>query len=120
MMMFQFMLDELGFKVEDIRTLADYEEYLTAAKDKYGMASPLYLPGDFMLDGDSICNAFGVSLKIDAITGDLPWTVEDGEVKFGYLEDGFRDYVTLMTAGMRRASLTPTPPPIPPSTGMRT
>lgn len=98
MMMFQFMLDELGFKVEDIRTLEDYEKYLTAAKDKYGMASPLYLPGDFMLDGDSICNAFGVSLKIDAITGDLPWTVEDGEVKFGYLEDGFTDYVTLMNS----------------------
>lgn len=98
MMMFQFMLDELGFKVEDIRTLQDYEDYLTAAKEKYGMASPLYLPGDFMLDGDSICNAFGVSLKIDAITGDLPWTVQDGEVKFGYLEDGFTDYVTLMNS----------------------
>ena len=98
MMMFQFMLDELGFKVEDIRTLEDYEEYLTAAKAKYDMASPLYLPGDFMLDGDSICNAYGVSLKIDAITGDLPWTVEDGEVKFGYLEQGFTDYVTLMNS----------------------
>ena len=98
MMMFQFMLDELGFKVEDIRTLEDYEEYLTAAKAKYDMASPLYLPGDFMLDGDSICSAYGVSLKIDAITGDLPWTVEDGEVKFGYLEQGFTDYVTLMNS----------------------
>lgn len=98
MMMFQFMLDELGFKVEDTRTLEDYEEYLTAAKAKYDMASPLYLPGDFMLDGDSICNAYGVSLKIDAITGDLPWTVEDGEVKFGYLEQGFTDYVTLMNS----------------------
>lgn len=98
MMMFQFMLDELGFKVEDIRTLQDYEDYLTAAKAKYDMASPLYLPGDFMLDGDSICNAFGVSLKIDAISGDLPWTVQDGEVKFGYLEDGFTDYITLMNS----------------------
>ena len=33
---------------------------------------------------------------MDAITGDLPWIVEDGEVKFGYLEDGFTDYVTLL------------------------
>ncbi len=98
MMVFQYMLDELGFTVDGMRTLDDYEAYLTAAKSTYGMASPLYLPGDFMLDGDAICNAFGVSLKIDAITGDLPWTVENGEVKFGYLEDGFADYITLMNS----------------------
>jgi putative aldouronate transport system substrate-binding protein len=95
-MLFQFMLDELGYTVDDLNTIADYEEYLTAAKDKYGMASPLYLPGDFMLDGDTIANAYGVALKIDAVSGDLPWIVEDGEVKFGYLEQGFTDYVTLM------------------------
>lgn len=98
MMTFQFMLDELGYSVDTLKTIDDYEQYLTAAKEKYGMASPLYLPGDFMLDGDAICNAFGVSLKIDAITGDLPWTVEDGEVKFGYLEEGFTDYITLMNS----------------------
>lgn len=97
MMTFQFMLDELGYEAEQLDTLDEYEEYLTAAKDKYGLASPLYLPGDFMLDGDAIANAFDVSLKIDAITGDLPWTVDDnGEVRFGYLEDGFEEYVTMM------------------------
>jgi putative aldouronate transport system substrate-binding protein len=96
LMVFQFMLDELGYTVDDLQTIDDYEQYLLAAKDKYGMASPLYLPGDFMLDGDTLCNAYGVALKIDAITGDLPWIVEDGEVKFGYLEQGFTDYVTLM------------------------
>ncbi|MDD6023713.1 MAG: extracellular solute-binding protein [Oscillospiraceae bacterium] len=97
-MLFQFMLDELGFTAEELTTIAEYEEYLTAAKDKYGMASPLYLPGDFMLDGDTLCNAYDVALKIDAITGDLPWTVQDGEVKFGYLEEGFTQYVTLMNS----------------------
>lgn len=95
-MTFQFMMDELGFKKDDIRTLDQYEEYLTAAKSKYGMAAPLYLPGDFMLDGDTLANSFGVALKVDAITGDLPWIVEDGQVKFGYLEDGFVEYVTLL------------------------
>ena len=96
MMTFSYMLDELGFTQDDLKTIDKYEEYLTAAKNQYGLASPLYLPGDFMLDGDAICSAFDVSLKIDAITGDLPWTVQDGEVKFGYLEQGFTDYVTLM------------------------
>lgn len=95
-MTFQFMMDELGFKKDEIRTVDQYEEYLTAAKNKYGMAAPLYLPGDFMLDGDTLANTFGVALKVDAITGDLPWIVEDGEVKFGYLEDGFAEYVTLL------------------------
>ena len=96
MMTFQYMLDELGFTQDTLKTIDDYEEYLTAAKDAYGFASPLYLPGDFMLDGDAICSAYDVSLKIDAITGDLPWTVQDGEVKFGYLEEGYTEYITLM------------------------
>ena len=95
-MTFQFMLDELGVKKEDLRTVDQYEDYLTAAKNKYGMAAPLYLPGDFMLDGDTLANTYGVALKVDAITGDLPWIVEDGQVKFGYLEDGFTEYVTLL------------------------
>ena len=96
MMTYQYMLDEFGFTQDTLKTIDDYEAYLTAAKDAYGLASPLYLPGDFMLDGDAICSAYDVSLKIDAITGDLPWTVQDGEVKFGYLEDGYTEYVTLM------------------------
>ena len=95
-MTFQFMLDELGVKKDDLRTVDQYEDYLTAAKNKYGMAAPLYLPGDFMLDGDTLANTYGVALKVDALTGDLPWIVEDGEVKFGYLEDGFTEYVTLL------------------------
>ena len=98
MMAFQYMLDEQGFDAESLKTLDQYEQYLTKAKNAYGMAAPLYLPGDFMLDNDAICSAYGVSLKISAMTGDLPWTVQDGEVKFGYLEDGFTEYVTLMNS----------------------
>ena len=96
MMVFQYMLDEQGFDVESLKTIDQYEEFLGKAKDAYGMAAPLYLPGDFMLDNDAICSAYGVALKIDAITGDLPWIVVDGQVTFGYLEDGFTEYVTLM------------------------
>lgn len=95
-MTFQFMLDELGFRKEELRTLDQYEAYLTAAKNQYGMAAPLYLPGDFMLDGDTLANTFGVALKVDSITGDLPWIVEDGQVKSGYLEEGYTEYVTLL------------------------
>ncbi len=96
LMTFQFMLDELGYTAEDLSTIDALEEYLVAAKEAYGMSSPLYLPGDFMLDEDTLCNAYGVALKIDSISGDLPWVVIDGEVKFGYLEEGFTEYVTLM------------------------
>ena len=96
MMSFQYMLDDQSFDAEGLKTIDQYEDFLTKAKAAYGMAAPLYLPGDFMLDNDAICSAYGVSLKISAMTGDLPWTVKDGEVKFGYLEDGFTEYVTLM------------------------
>ena len=96
MMSFQYMMDELGYDIDSLKTIDQYEAFLTDAKNKYGMASPLYLPGDFMLDNDAICSAYGVALKISAIEGNLPWIVVDDEVKFGYLEDGFEGYVTLM------------------------
>ena len=118
-MNFQFMLDELRVKKDDLRTVDQYEDYLTAAKNKYGMAAPLYLPGDFMLDGDTLANTYGVALKVDAITGDLPWIVEDGEVKFGYLEDGFTDYVTLLHDWYEKGLIDSTPLLIPLSTGTR-
>ena len=93
-MTFQYMLDETGFQVENLNTIDAYEEYLTAVKNKYGMSSPLYLPGDFIMDKNVIASGFGVALKVAANSGELPWYVEDGQVKFGYLEDGFAEYVS--------------------------
>lgn len=93
-MTFQYMLDETGFTAEELDTVDEYREYLTALKNTYGMASPLYLPGDFVMDNNVIASGFDVALKVRANSGELSWYVEDGEVKFGYLEDGFAEYVT--------------------------
>ena len=95
-MVFQFMLDDLGYTANDLGTLDVLEEFLLAVKDKYGIAAPLYLPGDFIYEDNVIVSAYDVALKIDAYSGDLPWYVKDGQVKFGYLEDGFTEYVTRM------------------------
>ena len=79
MMVFQFMLDELGFTLDDLKTINGYEQYLTAAKDKYGMASPCCICPVTLC---SMATPFVMHLgwrrwKIDAITGDLPWTVQE-------------------------------------------
>lgn len=91
-----YMLEETGFTTEDLKTIDKYEEYLTAVKNKYELASPLYLPGDFVMDNNVIASGFDVALKVRAVSGELSWYVEDGQVKFGYLEDGFKEYVTRM------------------------
>ena len=95
-MTYTYMMDELGFAADKINTVDAYAEYLTAAKNKYGMAAPLYMPGDFVFANDVLASAYGVSLKIDPMTGDLPWFVEDGVVKSGYLQEGYKEYVTLL------------------------
>lgn len=91
-----YMLEETGFTTEELKTIDKYEEYLTAVKNKYELASPLYLPGDFVMDNNVIASGFDVALKVRAVSGELSWYVEDGQVKFGYLEDGFKEYVTRM------------------------
>lgn len=89
-----YMLEETGFTAKELTTIDKYEEYLTAVKNKYDLASPLYMPGDFVMDNNVIASGFDVALKVRAVSGELSWYVEDGQVKLGYLEDGFTDYVT--------------------------
>ena len=95
LMINQDWLDECGLDAPV--TFDDMEEVLTAFKDHYTLTNPLYLPGDGIMDNDQLSASFGVALKFNSITGEGGFYVdEDGEVKFGYTQEGFRDYVTLM------------------------
>lgn len=78
-------------------TFDDMEQVLTAFKNKYDLTDPLYMVGDGVLDNDQLSASFGVALKFNSITGEGGFYVdEDGQVQFGYAQEGFRDYVTLM------------------------
>lgn len=78
-------------------TFDDMEEVLTAFKNKYDLIDPLYMVGDGILDNDQLSASFGVALKFNSITGEGGFYVDDnGEIQFGYTQEGYREYVTLM------------------------
>ena len=95
LMVNQDWLDECG--LEAPVTFDDMEQVLTAFKNKYDLTDPLYMVGDGILDNDELSASFGVALKFNSITGEGGFYVdEDGQIKFGYTQQGFEDYVTLM------------------------
>lgn len=87
-------LEKLG--LDKPYTIEDFENVLAAFKDD-GLKQPLMMlaPGaiqDNWLSGAfdvaAFCNSFPMSV--------VPTYVQDGEIKFGPIEDGFKDYITLM------------------------
>lgn len=82
----QDWLDDAGLDVPV--TYDDWEEMLTTFKDKFGATSPLILPS---LGYDSTCNSLNGGFGIGT-----SFYQEDGVIKFGPIEPGWKDYITLM------------------------
>ena len=88
------LLDKLG--LDKPYTIEEYENVLAAFKDE-GLEQPLMMlaPGAIQdnwlaaaFDVAAFCNSFPMSVA--------PTFVKDGEIKFGPLEEGFLDYITLV------------------------
>ena len=88
------LLDKLG--LDKPYTIDEYENVLAAFKDE-GLEQPLMMlaPGAIQdnwlaaaFDVAAFCNSFPMSVA--------PTFVKDGEIKFGPLEDGFKDYLELV------------------------
>ena len=88
------LLDKLG--LDKPYTIEEYENVLAAFKDE-GLEQPLMMlaPGAIQdnwlaaaFDVAAFCNSFPMSVA--------PTFVKDGEIKFGPLEEGFVDYITLV------------------------
>jgi putative aldouronate transport system substrate-binding protein len=80
-------LDELG--LESPETMSDWENALREFKEKKGAAAPFTgLNNMFQIDiSPNFNGAFGVGPG---------FYLKDGKAAFGPMEDGFRDYITLM------------------------
>lgn len=79
----QDWLDELG--LDTPQTYDQLHDVLTAFKDEYNCSSALWIPED----GIEQRLVFG----FDVTTG---WYLEDGEIVYGQVQDGFRDYLSTM------------------------
>jgi putative aldouronate transport system substrate-binding protein len=88
-------LDDLG--LEKPITYDEWEEVLMAFKTEKGAEEPLMMPSDMVPTNNFLAAGFGIEGTITSMMGSAyPYYVEDGEVKFGPVEEGYREYVELI------------------------
>lgn len=84
-------LDEMGYTVEDLKTLDGFTEVLYAAYNKYEPEYTLYLGSSAALG--SIC-AFETAIPDITNTSNLSiYLTEDGTVVSGWVSDDYREYL---------------------------
>ncbi len=94
-------LEELGLDVPE--TYDEYFDVLVAFKTEYGCKEPLYM------SPLGVCNnnALLAGYKLAGLTGggfatggtgfaNSPFYVDDGQIHYGFAEEGFRDYLSMM------------------------
>ncbi len=91
----QDWLDDLG--LASPVTYDDYYTVLKAFKEKKGADQALWLQNtgvpwkNFLIDGFGVAGFASMMPNIDA-----PFYVDNGTVKFGMIENGFKDYLTMV------------------------
>ncbi len=88
----QDWMEELGAITPE--TYDDYHDLLLAMKDAYQPAQPLRIPERGVTDYNNFCAGFGVSLGSRSASHGFYQV--DGTVRYGPLEEGFTQYLTLM------------------------
>lgn len=88
------VLSELG--LEKPYTIEEWENTLAAFKD-YGMEQPLMMLAPGAIQDNWIAGAFDVAAFCNSFPMSvIPTYVVDGEIKFGPIEEGFKEYITKM------------------------
>lgn len=86
----QDWLDELGLDTPE--TYDELHDVLTAFKDQLGADSALFIPSTGLPGNDYLLSGYGISSE---------FYQEDGVVKYGLIQDGFRDYLEMMQTWYR-------------------
>lgn len=88
------LLEKLG--LDKPYTIEEYENVLAAFKDE-GMEQPLMMLAPGAIQGNFLAGAFDVAAFCNSFPMSVaPTYVQDGEIKFGPLEDGFKEYIELI------------------------
>lgn len=86
-------LDECGLEVPE--TYDELHEALTAFKNKYGCTTALYMNNDCTIN--NLAEGFNIySYSAGGMAEGLPYYQENGVVKCSLIEDGYRDYLTML------------------------
>jgi len=79
-------LDKLGLAVP--QTINEWEVALKAFKDKMGIKAPLTFVCDYTFETGFLSGAYGV---------ELAYYLEDGKIKYGPQEAGWKDFISLLS-----------------------
>ncbi len=92
----QDLLDQLS--MEKPQTYDEMHDFLTACKNELGLEGGLLLPKQSASYLNYLVAGFGTAAYLNDGMGGLtgPFYQVDGSVKFGALENGFKDYLALM------------------------
>ncbi len=91
----QDFLDKVGKDVPT--TYAEWEDVLTAFKDELGIEAPFYT-GKYGIDNGEFMAGYGVAPYFYQV---------DGTVKYGPLEEGYKEYLTMMHDWFEKGLLDP-------------
>lgn len=89
-------LEELNMDIPE--TISDWHEMLVAFRDEMGADVPLILPKSGRSGNSIFVSAFGVGSGFYQV---------DGKVQFGPIQDGFKEYLTLMNQWYNEGLLDP-------------
>ncbi|NTV88784.1 MAG: extracellular solute-binding protein [Clostridiales bacterium] len=92
----QDWLDDLGLKAPV--TYDDYYNVLKAFKEKKNAVAPLWLSPAGVPNGDFLTAGYDVMGFLYVANGRAvaPWYQVDGKMKFGLIEPGFKEYLTMI------------------------
>ncbi|NTV89108.1 MAG: extracellular solute-binding protein, partial [Clostridiales bacterium] len=91
----QDWLDELGLAMP--RTYDDLYNVLKAFKEKKGCEAPIVIPANGVPSSNGLIAGYGVAGTVaNGWVVEAPFYQVDGKVKFGPLEQGFEDYISMI------------------------
>ena len=91
----QDMLDAVGKEIPE--TYDELHDVLAAFKEQLGVQEPLYLDPSGVFQDNLLAAGFGVAIMTrSGMHQTMPFYQIDGQVHYGIIEEGFRDYITMM------------------------
>lgn len=100
------ILDEL--QMDKPYTIEELHNYLVACRDQYNMSEALILPASFAYNYDYLVGAFDVAGRLATEpVYEMPFYQIDGEIHFGVVEDGYKEYITTMNAWLNEGLISP-------------
>lgn len=89
-------------------TYDDWDEVLHAFKSELGISQPLMLPKGIVHTSNSMVSGYDVLGTFSTFPmASAPWYQVDGQIKFGIVEDGYKEYIDMISGWYNEGIINP-------------